>query len=159
MKKLLLLILVIILLGSWIIVGKAELSGKAVNDIKSDFVEKGFVTRVIDGDTVVIRGESVRLLGIDTDERGGDCYKEAKEKLEELVLNKEVDLETDLRDKDQYKRYLRFLFFDGENINLKMVEEGLAIARFYDDEKYREEILDAEESAMMRKVGCKWGDL
>ena len=71
------------------------------------------VTKVIDGDTVVVEGGyHVRLLGIDTDERGYPCYNEAKKRLEELVLNKEVYLESDKDDKDQYERYLRYLILD-----------------------------------------------
>jgi len=125
--------------------------------------ENGFVSKVIDGDTVVVNGESVRLLGIDANERGEECYKEAKVRLEELVLNKEVLLEKDVRDKDQYKRLLRFIFIEvnGEeiNVNLKLVEEGLAIARFYEDKKYREKILEAEREARAERRGCKWENL
>lgn len=115
------------------------------------------VTRVIDGDTVVVSGgDHVRLLGMDTDERGYPCYKAAKERLEELVLNKEVYLESDVEDKDQYGRLLRHIILDGKNINLKMVEEGLAIARFYQDVKYKDEIISAEKTAIENKIGCKW---
>ena len=126
--------------------------------------EEGFVGKVIDGDTVIIDGESVRLLGMDTDERGYDCYKEAKTRMEELVLNRDVRMEKDKTDKDQYKRYLRYLFVevdDGNevNVNLKMVEEGMAIARFYDDRKYSREILEAEKIARENRIGCKWRDL
>jgi len=47
------------------------------------------VTKIIDGDTVLIEGGySVRLLGIDADERGNPCYGIAKERLEGMVLNK-----------------------------------------------------------------------
>ncbi len=120
-------------------------------------LEKKMVTRVIDGDTVVVEGgESVRLLGIDADERGDPCYAAAKDRLEELVLNKEVTLEMGIEDKDIYDRYLRHIILDGENINLKLVEEGLAIARFYSDVKYKEEIVSAEKTAMENKTGCKW---
>jgi len=42
-----------------------------------------------------------------------------------LILNKEVRLEKDQTDKDQYQRYLRYIFLDNENINLKLVEESL----------------------------------
>ncbi|OIO41099.1 hypothetical protein AUJ10_01650 [Candidatus Pacearchaeota archaeon CG1_02_31_27] len=119
--------------------------------------ETGVVTKIIDGDTVIVKGESVRLLGIDTDEQGYPCYEQAKLRLEELVLSKEVELEQDVEDKDQYGRYLRYIFLDGENINLKMVEEGLAVARFSSENKnYKEEILKAEENAMQNKIGCKW---
>ncbi|GAG14785.1 unnamed protein product, partial [marine sediment metagenome] len=42
--------------------------------IQSNFSGTKMVTRIIDGDTVIIEGESVRLLGMDTDERGEPCY-------------------------------------------------------------------------------------
>lgn len=117
------------------------------------------VTKIIDGDTVIIEGgSSVRLLGIDTDEKGYPCFASAKQRLEELVLNKVVFLERDTEDQDQYKRYLRYLILGGENINLKMVKEGFAVARFSpDNKKYRKEITDAEKEAMTNKIGCKWG--
>jgi len=123
-------------------------------------LETGFVGKVIDGDTVVINGESIRLLGIDTDERGYPCFNEAKKRIEELVLNKEVTMEKDVQDKDQYKRLLRYIFVENEgreiNVNLQMAREGLAIARFYEDRKYKEEILAAEKEARLAKRGCKW---
>lgn len=116
------------------------------------------VTKVLDGDTVIVEGGyHVRLLGIDADERGYPCYKEGKERLEELVLNKEVRLEKDQTDVDQYDRCLRYLFLNNKNINLQLVREGLAIARFYPpDLKYKEEITQAEEEAIENKVGCRW---
>jgi len=117
---------------------------------------KKLVTKVIDGDTVIIEGgQSVRLLGIDADEKGYPCYSPAKERLEELVLNKEVYLEADKE--DQYKRYLGYLTLDGENINLKLVEEGFTIARFsQEDVKYKEKIIKAENQAIENGIGCKW---
>jgi len=117
------------------------------------------VTKIIDGDTVIVEGgDTVRLLGIDADEKGYPCYEPAKKRLEELILNKKVDLEADKEDRDQYKRYLRYLILDQENINLKLVKEGLAIARFSPENvKYREEIIAAEREARENKVGCKWG--
>lgn len=128
--------------------------------IQSNFSGTKMVTRVIDGDTVIADGESVRLLGIDTDERGGPCYKEAKERLEELVLNREVLLESDTEDKDKYGRYLRFLFLDSRNIDLQLVGEGLAVARFSPgNEKYKNVIIAAEKQARENKIGCKWQGL
>jgi len=127
-------------------------------DVKN--VKKAIVTKVIDGDTVIIEGGAhVRLLGIDADERGYPCYFAAKKRLEELVLNKEVYLEMDKDDKDQYGRYLRYLILDGENINLKLVQEGLAVARFYPgNTKYKKEIVNAEKYAIENKIGCKWNN-
>ncbi len=167
-KELILLgIMVLIVLSSCIFLGfkfKDEITGRIVKN--KDF-EKGFVSKVIDRDTVVINSESVRLLGIDADEKGYECYKQAKERLEELVLNKEVLMESDERDKDMYERHLRYLFVeikDGEeekiiNINLKLVEEGFAIARFYENKKHKKEILETEQKARAEKRGCKWESL
>src|SRR3989344_4968580 len=42
--------------------------------------EKKFISKVIDGDTVVAEGDSIRLIGIDTDERGQPCYSDAKKR-------------------------------------------------------------------------------
>lgn len=116
------------------------------------------VTKVIDGDTVIIQGgESVRLLGIDSDERGHPCYAPAKKRLEELVLGKTVYLEKDNEDKDQYGRLLRHVFLGEESVNAVLVAEGLAIARFEKgNEKYKEGIIAAERYAMENKIGCKW---
>jgi len=116
------------------------------------------VTKIIDGDTVVVEGGyHVRLLGIDADESGYPCYESAKSRLEELVLNKEVRLEKDQTDVDQYDRCLRYIFLGDKNISSQLTKEGLAIARFYPpDVKYQEEITQAEKEAIDGKVGCKW---
>jgi len=128
------------------------------DDENSDLTGMHIVTKIIDGDTVIVEGENVRLLGMDTDERGYPCYASAKERLEELILNKEVRLEKDQTNKDQYQRYLRYIFLDDKNINLKMVEEGFAVARFYpEDIKYKSEIINAETQAREDNNGCKWG--
>jgi len=122
-------------------------------------LEQTVVTKVIDGDTVIVEGgESVRLLGMDTDEKGYPCFTPAKKRMEELVLGKQVMLEKDLEDKDQYGRLLRYVFLDGRNICLQMVEEGFAVARFPEENaKYRNEIVAAEKYAQENGIGCKWG--
>lgn len=117
-------------------------------------------TKIIDGDTFLIEdGYSVRILGIDADERGYSCYESAKNELEELILNKEVKLEKGEEDLDQYCRYLRYIFLDDKNISLELVKEGLVVARFSpEDVKYREEIATAEKEAKENKIGCKWSE-
>jgi len=126
------------------------------------------ITKVLDGDTVVVEGgHHIRLLGIDADERGYPCYEEAKSYLEELVLNKETRLEKDRTDVDQYNRCLRYIFLpaeasaeaglDDKNINLQLVKEGQAICRFYEpDTKYRDECMALEKEAIENKIGRKW---
>jgi micrococcal nuclease len=122
-----------------------------------DFIGNKTVTKIIDGDTVIAEGESIRLLGIDADEKGYPCYNAAKTRIEELVLGKEVYLEPDAENKDQYGRYLRYLFIGNQNANLQLVKEGLAVARFSPgNTKYKEEILAAETAARGAGTGCKW---
>jgi micrococcal nuclease len=85
------------------------------------------VARVIDGDTVELTtGDRVRLIGIDAEEKGEKCYKEAKDRLKELVEGKDVFLESDVQDKDRYGRLLRYVFLDDTFVNLLLVREGLA---------------------------------
>ena len=120
--------------------------------------ENVIVTKVIDGDTIVVEGGyHVRLLGMDADENGYPCYEPAKIRLEELVLSKQVGLEKDKTDLDQYGRCLRYIFINNTNVDVQLVQEGLAVARFYPpDVKYKTEIASAEKQAQQNSVGCKW---
>lgn len=121
--------------------------------------EEKLVTKVIDGDTFLIEGGyTVRILGIDADERGYPCYEPAKKRLEELILNKKVRMERDEENFDKYCRYLRYVFLDSEDIGLKLISEGLVVARVsLKDERYRSKIIDTEKVARESKIGCKWG--
>jgi len=116
------------------------------------------VTKVIDGDTFLIEGGyPVRVLGIDADEQGYPCYSAAKERLEGMVLNKEVKLEKGKEGKDKWCRYLRYVFVDDVNVGLELVKEGLVVARASaEDNRYQKEIALAEKAAIENKVGCKW---
>lgn len=118
--------------------------------------EKTVVTNVIDGDTIVISGgERVRLLGIDTPEKGELFYKESKERLEQLVENREVSLEKEGDNKDKYDRLLRYVFLNDTNINLLLVQEGFAICYFYQESKYQQDCKNLEENAMQNRIG-RW---
>ncbi len=122
--------------------------------------EDTIVTRITDGDTIVIKGgERVRLLGIDTPEKGEDYYAEAKQFLEERILMKTVKLERSVEDKDQYGRLLRYVWINNTLIDLELIKKGLASAYFYDEaEKYRDLIADAEKKAIENKIGI-WSSL
>ena len=121
--------------------------------------ETVLVTKIIDGDTIIVEGgRSVRLLGIDAHERGQSCYKEAAEELSDLVLNKQVRLEADSRDKDKYNRYLRWIWLGDKLINEQLVSDGLAIARISDETKYAGQITSAESAALEEKTGCLWAE-
>ncbi|MBI3623768.1 thermonuclease family protein [Candidatus Pacearchaeota archaeon] len=88
--------------------------------------ELGVVERAVDGDTVKVNGSSIRLLGINTPEKGEAYYQEAKEFTANITEGQLVKLVSGKQDKDLYGRKLRYLFLNGENVNLKLVQEGLA---------------------------------
>jgi len=84
------------------------------------------VERVIDGDTVVVNDSSIRLLGINSPEKGKEYYNEAKEFLEEAVLNKNAVLKFGKEKYDKYNRTLAYVFVGNKNLNLELVKNGFA---------------------------------
>jgi endonuclease YncB( thermonuclease family) len=109
-------------------------------------LESAHVERVIDGDTIEVAeyNETVRLLGINTPERGEWFYQEAKDYLGELVFNKTVNLKFTKERYDKYNRVLAYIFLDNTNINVEMVRQGYANYYFYDG---RDEYSNALEAA------------
>lgn len=119
-----------VLVGLWWLAGGADQGGTPAAP-STGWV----VTHVVDGDTVeVTRGvvvERVRLLGIDTPERGECGYAEARELMVDLVADREVVLvEGNRDDRDRYDRLLRYVEvrIDGEvvDVGLRQLEAGLA---------------------------------
>lgn len=113
------------------------------------------VTEVIDGDTFKTeKGKTVRLLGINAPEMndpGGDI---AKEFLKNMILNKRVELKRDITEKDDYGRYLCYVYLDGKFINEEMIRVGLAETRFYPpDTLYKNELQNAEKMAIRNQKG------
>lgn len=122
-------------------------------------MERATVTNIVDGDTldVVIDGreERVRLFGVDTTERGEDCYREAAARLEQLA-GAEVLLTPDARDRDRYGRLLRYVYrSDGLSIDAQLIAEGLGTA-WRDDGRLRFALIELEEHARRDGRGCLW---
>ncbi|MDO9418983.1 thermonuclease family protein [Pararhizobium sp.] len=91
--------------------------------------------RVVDGDTLVLSGQSVRLAGIDAPElhqtclRGNEswpCGREALGHLEALAAAGPVTCTT--RGEDKYGRLLGVCRAGGLDLNAAMVSAGLAVA-------------------------------
>lgn len=89
------------------------------------------VTHVVDGDTVDLdSGDTVRLVGIDTPERGECGFGPAQSAMKRLVLGKEVTLVESDEDADKYGRLLRYVEVGDLDVGLRMIRKGLAIARY-----------------------------
>ena len=99
--------------------------------------DKVVVTRVIDGDTIVIQGgDRVRYIGMDTPEIGQPYYAEATAKNKELVNGKEVRLVKDVSETDQYGRLLRYIYVGDIFVNAELVRLGYARAYYYPPDTY-----------------------
>ena len=128
-----------------------------LTEAKSNAADLRIVTRIVDGDTIVVEGgDRIRLLDIDTPEKGQTCYKEAKDRLTELIDGKQVELKSGKEDKDTYDRLLRYVFYNGTNINMLMVREGWANLYFYNkDTPYYSQLIEAEQAAKIDGL-CVW---
>jgi endonuclease YncB( thermonuclease family) len=103
---------------------------------KPQRIEEGIVERVADGDTLTVITPNqtklrIRMFGIDAPETpkgakfpGQPFGKEAEAYLKQLVEGKRVTVE--IYQVDRYKRLLSVIFLDGKDINLMMIEAGLA---------------------------------
>lgn len=122
-----------------------------------DDSQGGIVQRVIDGDTIVINGTSIRMLGINTPEKGEFYYKEAKDFLNGLVLNKTVVIKFGRDRTDKYGRTLGYIFLGDENINKRMIHEGFANYYFPSGkDSYYEEFVSTWEGCLKEgKNLCK----
>jgi micrococcal nuclease len=133
------------------------------------------VTKVIDGDTIEIlidgKNERVRLVGIDTPEPysnnnekkwyglpddhlrkwGIEAFKYTNKRL----YKKEVNISYDKIQgrKDEFGRTLAYIYIDGNNFNLELVENGYA--RVYTEKKsdLYLRLIETETRARINKVG------
>lgn len=92
---------------------------------------------VVDGDTIWLRGEKIRIADIDAPETHEPRCASEKElgnrattRLQQLLNNGAVSLKTIDRDQDRYGRLLRLVLVDGESVGDTLVGEGLA--RWYE---------------------------
>jgi micrococcal nuclease len=90
---------------------------------------EGTVTYVVDGDTLDIDDNRIRLSLVNTPERGQEGYMEAKRLVQNLCLNKEgqVDIDDGQRSGDRYGREVGIVYCDGINVNKALIENDLAI--------------------------------
>lgn len=117
---------------------------------------------VVDGDTLEIAGEKIRLEGIDAPEsaqscgraKGGiwACGREAADALAKLVAQRRVSCQN--KGFDKYDRMLGVCSVDGTEINAEMIRRGLAWAFV----KYSTSYVALEAEARVAAVGIWQGE-
>jgi len=140
----------IILSLSLISIYYPSLTGKAIFKTQELLFENASVIRIIDGDTIETDNGTIRLLGINTPEKNKPYYQEAKDFLY-LLENKTIQIIGDLEDLDKYQRKLRYVFYNNELINIKILEKGFGTLFMADDLKYEEKLKRAEDYARKNK--------
>ena len=112
--------------------------------------------RIIDGDTIHIKSNKIRLHGIDAPETkqtckiGNEewyCGKQSTKELKKLINKQNV--ECVINDVDIYNRYVAICYVNEININQWMVKNGWAIAYRY----YSKDYINEEEYADDNKLG------
>jgi len=127
-------------------------------------------TDVIDGDTIKIKDQSIRLVGIDAPEKKQLCKKpylslfiftfsksypcgETSTNSLKKFINNQIILCKIEEKKDFFKRYLGTCFKDKSNINSWLVKNGYALAF----RKYSKKYLNEELYAKNNKIGLWQG--
>jgi micrococcal nuclease len=119
------------------------------------------VTRVVDGDTIVVAGVgTVRLIGVDTPETVDprtpvqSFGKEASEFTGRMAQGKVVRLEFDVQRKDKYERTLSYAYLpDGTFLNAEIVKQGFGHAYTTYPFRYLEQFKQFEREARAAKRG------
>jgi len=114
--------------------------------------EYGIVERVVDGDTLIINGNSTRLLGINTPERGEKYYTQAKSFLENLTLNKTVRIEYSNEKEDLYGRKLAYIFLNEMNVNEEVVRNGFGNLYILDYSKYNFKLKERWQECIEKNI-------
>ena len=113
------------------------------------------VTKVVDGDTLDTSVGRVRFFGIDTPEKGDQCFQEATN-FTRIAAGDEVRLETGPRRTDSYGRRLAYVYdSSGDSIDAQLISGGFAVA-WTRDGQHRDYLKNLEENARRTRTGCLW---
>jgi len=116
--------------------------------------------KIIDGDTIHIEKNKIRLHGIDAPEidqtcaikdKVWNCGIESSLELKKLILYHNISCV--VSDIDKYNRYIAECFINNESINKLMVRNGWAIAYRY----YSLDFVEDEKLAKKEKIGLWQG--
>jgi micrococcal nuclease len=122
------------------LLGPRAQAAASVNGIRATFAFchiGGGYNCVVDGDTIWLQGQKIRIADIDTPETYEPrCASEkalgdrATQRLRQLLNGGAVTLQPIDRDEDKYGRKLRIVLVDGTSVGNTLVGEGLA--RWYE---------------------------
>jgi micrococcal nuclease len=127
--------------------------------VNPSMLEPATVVGIVDGDTIDVlidgREERVRFYGVDTPERGDECFSEARDRVAELA-GERVQLLPDARERDSFGRLLRYVFtHDGLSIDQILIAQGLGLA-WREDGAFRVALIYHEDRARETGQGCLW---
>jgi len=112
--------------------------------------------KVIDGDTIHINKNKIRLHGIDAPEKKQKCIFNSKKwscgKQSGIELKKLINHQTTkcyVKDVDIYNRYVAICYVNEVNLNQAMVKKGWALAYKY----YSTDYINEEYFAQNKKLG------
>ena len=128
------------------------------------FTQAGTVSNVVDGDTldVVLAGgkrERVRLIGIDTPERGACFAAKATSRARALAQGKRVVLKGDATQatRDRYGRLLAYVWLPGgKDLGYQLVAGGFAKVYVYDRAFQRLSAYRNAEASAKRATAGQW---
>ncbi|MBK7143100.1 MAG: thermonuclease family protein [bacterium] len=115
------------------------------------------VKKVVDGDTVELTGgDKLRLLSVDTPEKGERFHDEARDLLARLTKDRPAKVEYADTRRDKYGRLLGYLYVDDTLfVNQALVDSGFAyVYLFKDNDRDRSEVrhlIEAQRRAIERK--------
>lgn len=126
------------------------------------------VTEVSDGDTIKVKMgdkiETIRFIGMDTPEtkdprKAVQCFgQQASDYTKNLLLGKQVRLESDPNDsdRDKYKRLLRYVYLGDTLVNQELIKQGYAFTYVVFPFTKMEEFKASEQEARSNSRGL-WG--
>jgi micrococcal nuclease len=128
------------------------------------FTYRGIVTHIVDGDTLDVRlasgkSERIRLIGIDTPERG-ECYAtKATERARLLAMSKPVVLRGDATQdtRDRYGRLLAYVWISGgKDLGYQLIAGGFAKVYVYRNPFQRLSAYRNAEAGAKGATGGQW---
>jgi len=147
----------VVVLGAVAVVAALTIiGGRGAGVSVTEDVQSHQAIKIIDGDTIELSSEKMRLFGIDAPEKGQpckrnnapyDCGAASTEHLEFMLTGTKVECVK--KEKDRWGRYIALCSADGEDVSQLMVRHGWAVA--YRD--YSTAYIEDEEFAKSNRLG------